>query len=55
MGNNDKHVEIDKIIESDYKYFGFNLQNKDKELYKIRAQAKNIEVTLNQKQKLITR
>lgn len=49
IGNNDKHVEIDKIIEADYKYFGAQTKSRDKEIYKIRTQAKNVEIILNKR------
>ena len=55
MGNNDKHVEIDKIIEADYKYFGCQTKSRDKEIYKIRTQAKNVDIILNKRNQMLQR
>ena len=55
QGNNEKHVAINQIIESDYKYFGASAKKADMALQKIRTDAKNVDVQLKQQKKLLER
>lgn len=53
LSNNDKHQEVNKFIESDYKYFAVYSKESDLKLNQIRNETKNVEIQLKQRNKLI--
>lgn len=52
LDNNVKHQEIDKIIEADYKYFGFYSKGSEQAINQIRNEAKNVETLLKQRNRI---